>query len=120
MLASLEHVLVTLTGRGGGPVDEALAGLGRARRVRLRVPYPLLAPLLARESDLAVTTVRWLALHLGERGGLVVRPPPVALPRVKVPRVWHERSHVDPRQRWFRGVVVDAAREIPEASLVWG
>lgn len=117
--ASLDHALVTLTGRGAGPIDEALASLDRARRVRVRVPYPLLAPMLAARSDLAVTTVRWLALHLAKGASLVVRRPPLALPPVRVPMVWHERALDDPRQRWFRGVVSAVAAGLDPASLRW-
>lgn len=117
--AALDHALVTLTGRGAGPVDEALASRDQSRRVRVRVPYPLLAPLLAARSDLAVTTVRWLALHLAKSSALVVRKAPVALPPVRVPMVWHERAHNDARQRWFRGVVATVAADIDPSLLRW-
>jgi len=119
LYASLDHTLVTLTGRGGGQVDEVLATHELSRRVTLRVPYPLLAPLLVSGSDLIVTTVRWLAVHLSEGGGLVVRRPPVTMPRVRVPMVWHERAHNDPRQRWIREQLVEAAASIDPSMLRW-
>lgn len=117
--AALDHALVTLTGRGAGPVDEALATIDRTRRVRLRVPYPLLAPLLAARSELVVTTVRWLARRLADAHGLVVRRPPIALPLARVPMVWHERSLHDPRQRWFRELLAKVASEIEPSQLRW-
>jgi DNA-binding transcriptional LysR family regulator len=119
LFASLDHALVSFTGRDGGQVDAALGAVGRARRVRLKVPYPLLSPLLAARTDLVVTTVRWLALHLAPGLGLVVRRPPVAMPRMHVPLLWHERSHGDPRQRWFRELLARVAGEIDAARLRW-
>jgi DNA-binding transcriptional LysR family regulator len=117
--ASLDHVLVSLTGRGGGPLDDVLAAHDLKRRIALRVPYPLLAPFLAPGSDLAVTTVRWLALRVAAIAGLVVRRPPFAAPRVRVPMVWHERAQRDPRQRWVRRQLVEVAAEIPATTLRW-
>jgi len=117
--AELSHVLVTVAGRGGSLVDDALSARGLTRRIALRVPYPLAAPLLARDSDVAVTTVRWLALKLAGDHGLVIRQPPVAVPPVRVPMVWHERSHREPQQRWFREQVVEAAASIKTSLLRW-
>jgi len=70
-------------------------------------------------SDLAVTTVRWLAVRLSANAGLVVRRPPFVVPRVRVPMVWHERAHNDSRQRWIRERFVEAAASINPALLCW-
>ena len=115
--ASLDHVVVTLAGRGPSPVDDVLDALARSRRVRLRVPSPLLAPQMALQSDLVVTTVRWLAMHLADQSGVVVRRPPIALPAVKVTMVWHERCATDPRQRWFRDRLAAVAAALAPARL---
>lgn len=105
-----DHLLVTLTGKGKGPVDQALAGMGRARRIALRVPYPILTPLLVAETDLVLTTIVWLARKLSPSIGLVLRRPPLDLPPLRAPMVWHERSHRDPRQKWFRGLLLRLAK----------
>jgi DNA-binding transcriptional LysR family regulator len=119
LFASLEHGFVSFTGRGGGQVDEALSRLGRSRRVKLRVPSPLLSPMLAARTDLVVTTVRWLALELAAGLGLVVRKPPLSLPRLHVPMVWHERAHNDPKQRWFRDLLARVASDLDPKRLCW-
>ncbi len=119
LYASLDHALVSLTGRGGGPLDDVLAAHHLTRRVAVRVPYPLMAPFLVAGSDLAVTTVRWLAVRLSANAGLVVRRPPFVVPRVRVPMVWHERAHNDSRQRWIRERFVEAAASINPALLCW-
>lgn len=119
LYASLPHVVVTAAGRGASAVDDALAAHGLTRRVHVGVPYPLLAPLLAVASDVVVTTVRVLAMRMAEHGALVVRRPPVPIPPVRVPMVWHERSHADARHRWFREQIAAAAATIPRAQLRW-
>ena len=105
----LSHLLIGFTSHGGGQVDAALAALGRTRRVGLRMPYVILSPLVIAETDLVLTTARWLAEKLARDVGLVVKPPPVALTPVDLPMVWHERSHRDPRQRWLRATLVELA-----------
>jgi len=100
--ARLDHLVVSLTGRGGGPIDAALEEMGLSRRIGLRVPYPLLSPLLVAETELVLTTPQWLATKLAAYVAIEVRQPPLRLPPIRAPMVWHERSHRDPRHRWFR------------------
>lgn len=101
----LSHMLIGFTPHGGGHVDTALADLGRRRRVALRMPYVILSPLIIAETDLVLTTARWLAVKLAKRVGLVIKEPPVTLAPVDIPMVWHERGHRDPRQRWLRATL---------------
>jgi DNA-binding transcriptional LysR family regulator len=105
----LSHLLIGFTSHGAGQVDDALAALGRTRRIGLRIPYAILSPLMIAETDLVLTTARWLAAKLARKVGLVIKPPPVALTPVDLPMVWHERSHRDPRQRWFRDTLHELA-----------
>ena len=77
--ASLSHLLIDVTGAGGGQVDAALSQRGLQRRVALRMPYVVLSPLIVAETDLVLTTARWLAETLAARVPLAVKPPPVEL-----------------------------------------
>jgi DNA-binding transcriptional LysR family regulator len=110
---SLRHLMIGFTSQGGGHVDAALAGLGRQRRVGLRMPYVVLSPMIVAESDLVLTTARWLADRLASQVGLVIREPlpELGLAAVDLPMVWHERGHGDPKQRWLRSVLGELARE---------
>lgn len=119
LFAGLDHVLVSLLGRGGGHVDEALAAHGLRRRVALRIPYPALAPHIVAETDLVVTTPRWLALKLVSSGHVVIRRPPMPIPPVSVALVWHERSHRDPRQRWLREALIQRSSALDKKTLAW-
>lgn len=105
----LPHLLIGFTSHGGGHVDTALAQMGRRRRVALRMPYVILSPLVVAETDLVLTTARWLADKLARAAALVIKPPPVRLAPVDIPMVWHERSHRDPRQRWLRATLEELA-----------
>jgi DNA-binding transcriptional LysR family regulator len=117
--ASLDHVLVSLTGRGLGPLDQALADAGLSRRIALRVPYPVLTPLIVAETDLVVTTPRWLACRLAAEARLTIRRPPVAVSPIRVAVLWHERSHRDPAHQWFRTLLAELASGLDPQALRW-
>lgn len=117
LYASLDHVVVSLVGPSGASVDDALAAVGLQRRVALRVQSPLLAPFLVAESDLALTVARWVALRLQRQVGVVLRRPPIPLPGVRVPLVWHARLDHDPQQRWFREQIAACASSLDPRKL---
>jgi DNA-binding transcriptional LysR family regulator len=114
---TLSHLLIAYTSHGGGQVDAALGALGRRRRIGLRIPYVILSPMIIAETDLVLTTARWLALKLASRVELVIKEPPVKLAPVDIPMVWHERANRDPKQRWLRSVLAELASE---AEMVAG
>lgn len=117
--AALDHLLVSMTGRGGGQLDEALAKHGLSRHIALRVPYPVLTPLLVAETDLVLTTTRWLARKLAAEVGLAIRRPPLAVSPLRASMLWHERSHRDPTHQWFRGLLASLAGELDPKTLRW-
>lgn len=108
--AEQRHLLIGFTPRGGGHVDSALDGLGKERRVGLRMPYVTLSPLVVAQTDLVLTTARWLAEQTAALVPLTIFEPPVALEPVELTMVWHERTHADPRLAWFRGVLKAISR----------
>jgi DNA-binding transcriptional LysR family regulator len=104
----LPHVLISPRGEGAGAVDTALAKLGRSRRIALRMPYFLTAPLSVVRSDHVLTAPRRLVETFTGAWPLQVLPPPMALRSFDVLQVWHERFDNDPAHRWLRGVVLRA------------
>lgn len=109
---ALDHLVIMLGLGQAGAVDMVLEKLGIQRRIALRLPYPALSPLLVAETDLVLTTTSWLAQKLSRQMGLAIRPPPLPLPSIRVPMVWHERSHRDPKQQWVRELLAQNANEI--------
>jgi DNA-binding transcriptional LysR family regulator len=103
---SLGHVLVSVEGRRDGAVDRALARLGKTRRVALRVPHFISAPLAVRSSDLICTIAGSVAQRAHELFGLRVLAPPIELPAANVVALWSQRHDEDPAQKWFRDLLL--------------
>jgi DNA-binding transcriptional LysR family regulator len=112
----LRHALITITGEGGGVVDAALAARGLARRIALRIPSFLAAPLVVARSDLIVTMPRRAAAEIAATLPIVVVEPPLPLPGFDVSQLWHERQHADPRHAWLRRIVASIAPASPGAG----
>jgi len=107
--AALPHALISITGSGGGAVDTALAKHGLARRIALRIPHFLAAPLIVAHSDLVLTMPRRLARHLAAAAPLQLIEPPLDLPGFTISQLWHEHQQHDARHRWLRQTVAAAA-----------
>ncbi|WP_236603844.1 LysR family transcriptional regulator [Sandaracinus amylolyticus] len=110
--AEMGHVFIAPHGTRGGVVDDALARIGRNRRVVVMVPSFLGAPAIVSESDLVVTLPSRLAARIADAFALEVIEPPLPLPRFTLVAVWHERSHRDPAHAWMRNAIAAAAREL--------
>jgi len=114
---SYPHALVSPTeGRFAGPTDQALARLGRTRRVVLSVPGFLVLPDILQTGDLiAVVPERVLR---GRLAGLRTFMPPLTIPTFEVIALWHARLHKDPAHRWFRELLAATAMDLraPQAT----
>lgn len=108
----LEHVLVTEQPGAYGIVDNALAAVGRSRRISVRVPRHVLVGEIIVRTDLVATIDRRVAKVHAERYGLRVLTPPVKLPRGSLGMIWHARSHADPARAWLRAQVAKVAQSL--------
>jgi DNA-binding transcriptional LysR family regulator len=106
---NLGHVLISPAGTGPSYVDAALAHHGLSRRVVLRVPYFLAAPVVVARTDLVLTAPRRVAEGFGRYFPIRLLPPPVEVASFAVHAVWHEQSERDPAQRWLRDATLRAA-----------
>ena len=97
------HLLITL-GDSARPtwVDEALAKLGKRRRVAVRVRHFMVAPLVVARTDLLLTGPSMLIRYFAELVPLQILKVPVALPTYPEELYWHERFDSDPAHRWLR------------------
>jgi DNA-binding transcriptional LysR family regulator len=107
------HLLVTFSGRAHGFVDEALATLGRQRRIVLTVNQFATAGSVVARSDLLTVLPRQFLPATGAEHRLIEKPIPLALGAVNVEMVWHLRKDDDPAHRWLRERVIDAATVQP-------
>ncbi|MBZ0233598.1 MAG: LysR family transcriptional regulator, partial [Deltaproteobacteria bacterium] len=108
---ALDHLLIAPRGTSGGLVDDALAALGKQRRVALAVPHFLIVPHVVASTDLIVTIASRIAAAFRESHRLATLRPPAELGLSGFPMhlIWHERSHADDAQRWLRDQIVAVA-----------
>ena len=104
------HVRVSFAGRPRGFVDEALARLGRERRVVLTVHEFAIAARVVHDLDLLSVLPRSFVAASGLADGLVVRDFPGDLPAIDVGLLWHRRHERDPAQRWLRDTFAASSR----------
>ncbi|HEX4448953.1 MAG TPA: LysR family transcriptional regulator [Polyangiaceae bacterium] len=110
LFTELPHIQIAPGGLPGGPVDDALAALGLVRRVAVRTPSFLTAPLLAASSDLLLTAPSRVLVPLALPFGLRTFPPPVVVKGFRANVAWHPRAQHDEAHRFFRGLVAELAR----------
>jgi DNA-binding transcriptional LysR family regulator len=106
---ALEHLLIAPGGTPGGFVDDALALLGRRRRVALAVPHFLIVPHILVRTDLIITVGARIAAAFADTHDLVTVRPPVEVAPFGLHVIWHQRTHGDDAQRWLREQIVQVA-----------
>lgn len=103
------HMLVSFSGRPYGFIDEALASLGRERRVVLTVNQFFTAGRVVANSNLLTVLPQHFARVTGIADQLVLRPLPFDVSPVHVDALWHRRSQQRSAHAWLRQAVVRAA-----------
>ncbi len=96
------HLLVSFSGRPFGFIDEALASLGRKRRVVLTVNQFFTAGRVVAKSDLLTVLPRHFVGVTGIADQFVLRELPFAVPTVHVDALWHHRFEGDAAHLWLR------------------
>ena len=109
------HLLVSFSGRPYGFVDEALAALGRERRIVLTVNQFFTADRVVASSDLITVLPQHFFGTSGLADSLVCRPLPLEMPRVSVDALWHQHRHHGAAQAWLRSALVRAAQSVGSA-----
>lgn len=112
-----EHVAPTSTQLGGlGVIDDHLASLGLERNIAVRSQNFSLMPNMVASSLLVLTTGQHFCRRYmqGFTGPLplVLRPPPIAFPKMCYYQLWHERSHGSAAHAWLRGMVKTVADQL--------
>ena len=102
-------------GHGDSAVDVALRARKLTRRLVLRVPHFLSAPLFIAESDAIITLPERVARAVAAQHRLVVRKPPLPLPGFSFSPFWHARNDGDRAHQWLRELLWSVARSEPTA-----
>ncbi len=104
---ALPHVQARIVPERGREVDDALARVGRSRRIAVVVPhFGSVFPVVA-ASDCIATVSRRLALYYAKQLPIRVFNLPIDLPNLAVGLYWHVRADADPGVRALRGIIRD-------------
>ena len=104
-------MLVSFSGRAHGLVDEALAQLGRERRILLTVNQFFTAGRVVATSDLITVLPRHLVASTGITGALITKELPFTMPNMHIDMLWHERDTRSPAHRWLRAHLSGTTRD---------
>jgi DNA-binding transcriptional LysR family regulator len=112
LFCDLGHVLLSSDGRLRAMGDDALARMGRERRVVMTLPFFSGITRVVAETDLVALVPRQLALEVSPRLGLDIflQPMPMAVPLIAM--FWHRRADANPAQSWLRRRIADLLRPL--------
>ena len=105
------HIMTSLTGTDRGVVDEALAVIGRRRRLAATTPRFTTVPFMVQQTPVIATMVEALARSFARQLDLATSPVPVPLDDFAISMLWHSSYDGDPAHRWLREVLVRLGRE---------
>lgn len=110
----LNHLLIAPHGwkKRRGFVDDALAELGKKRRVAMVVPHFLVAPHVIAQTDLVLTVAKRVADIFAAPFDLRILEPPIEIEPFELYQLWHERVHEDRAHAWLRRAIAEVAREL--------
>jgi DNA-binding transcriptional LysR family regulator len=109
--AGARHLLVSFSGRPFGFVDEALASLGRTRRIVLTVNQFFTAGRVVAGSDLVTVLPRHFVKLTGLAEHFVLRELPFDVAPVLVDSLWHRRQGQRSDHAWLRLAMAAAAQK---------
>jgi DNA-binding transcriptional LysR family regulator len=107
------HLLVSFSGRPFGFIDEALALVGRERRIVLTVNQFFTAGQVVTQSDLLTVLPRHFVKMTGIAEQLVLRELPFVAPKVHVDALWHHRAQRDSAHAWLRHAIASLSQPVP-------
>uniref|UniRef100_UPI0039F1259C LysR family transcriptional regulator n=1 Tax=Bordetella sputigena TaxID=1416810 RepID=UPI0039F1259C len=87
-------------------LDAALSVQEKRRRVGMVLSSYLAVPFVLRTTDMISTLPASMAGALAPLSGTVMRPAPLALPRLRIAMYWHERHQNDPAHAWLRRFIL--------------
>ncbi|GGL99896.1 LysR family transcriptional regulator [Pseudomonas asuensis] len=96
------HALVSPAGDLSGFIDDALATVGKQRRVVLAVPQFNGLGTLLTNTDLLATVPDYTAQVLASNGGLRIEDPPLEVQSFELSMAWSGVHDNDPAERWLR------------------
>jgi DNA-binding transcriptional LysR family regulator len=121
-----QHIWVSKTGMGVGfgvnPeksgglgwIDQAIARLGKKRKISIFTRHYQMPALLAANADLIATLPSRVAKLQATNPRLVIKDPPFYVPEFELKMAWCPLLHHHPAHRWLRQLILFVARQIIE------
>lgn len=107
LFCGLPHVLFSPQGDFAAQSDEALARVGRSRRVVMTVPVFAGVCRVVSESDLIALLPLQLARRVQKDYGLRLFRPPIRIAPIQLIGVWHRKAEKAPMEAWMRARIFD-------------
>jgi DNA-binding transcriptional LysR family regulator len=108
---ALPHLIVSSRGEFEGPVDDALARLGKSRHVVMSTSHFWVLPAVLKRIPAVATLPEHTARHLAREARLEVCNPPVELHGYESSLAWLRVRDDDPAHRWLRATVRNTAEQ---------
>jgi DNA-binding transcriptional LysR family regulator len=105
------HLLVSFSGRPYGFIDEALASIGKHRRVVMTVNQFFTAGRMVVNSDLLTVLPRHFVPTTGISNEFFLCELPFKVPALHVDALWHRRKHAQSEHVWLRDVLINIAHD---------
>lgn len=102
LFCALPHAIRSIDGSMSGWTDEALASVGRQRRVVLTLPQFAAVAKAVAQSELIAAIPREYADAVAAEEGLAVYEAPLTLGRPEISMYWHSRHDRNPAHIWLR------------------
>lgn len=111
--AASSHALLSITGRGGGRIDDVLKERGLTRKIALRLTQFMTISAVIAPTDLIITVPELLARKvMTDALHMAPLPKEIQTPSFTVSQIWHERYTQDPAHQWLRRLIKSACREL--------
>ena len=111
--SAAEHALLSITGRGGGRIDDVLQEHGLKRKIALRITQFMTISAVIAPTDLVITVPEQLAQQvLTDDLHMMPLPGELQPPTFTISQIWHERFTKDPAHQWLRRLVKSASQKI--------
>ena len=111
--AAASHALLSITGRGGGRIDDLLKEHGFTRTIALRITHFMAISAVIAPTDLIITVPELLAKQvMTDELELAPLPEEIQTPPFAFSQIWHERFTKDPAHQWLRRLIKSACKTV--------
>lgn len=115
--AATPQALLSITGRGGGRIDDVLKDHGLSRTITLRLTQFMALNAVIAPTDLIITVPETLAKKVMTTDlRMVPLPDELQTPPFTISQIWHERFTKDAAHQWLRRLIKSACRELQPDS----